>query len=220
MPAALLQEGRSIERLDPVLKTGDPIYLFNIYGCEFDQNLGTCGRWYIPACPEGKPYIRAPKAIDGTFEEIYPHFTDKEEFRSRARSGEEIAKAICGIGPGQSPNEDITKFGVFFSYNETPSKDELAKARAKLVKHLESYIRRGDELAASADANERKSVDESFYRAARFLNVKRPWMSEATEMTVCPFCTTPLKPSAVICPGCKEVINKAGYDALKAKIGA
>jgi hypothetical protein len=87
---------RSIERLDPRTLTGDPYYIFNIYSNEYTINLGTCGLWYIPACPEGREYMRAPKAIPGTMEENYPHFTDSEEFRARARVGDDIVTAILG----------------------------------------------------------------------------------------------------------------------------
>lgn len=207
---------RSIERIDPRLLVGKPTYLFNIYSNTYTINTGTTGLWLIPACPEGQEYVRAPKEVPGTVVDTYPHYTDREEFRSRAIPGEDIVKAILGL---DRPQEDITALGVFASHNEEPKKHELDAAKRKLVPTLQKLIALADRLAASHDAMDRQSVyDDRFFRAARYLNVKKPWMSEAAEMTVCPFCTIAISPSAVICSGCKEVINPEAYKAMKQKM--
>jgi len=209
----------TIEHIDPRLLAGDPIYLFNIYSISDTINLGTNGMYYMPPCPEGKEWIRANTVIPATVEGIYPHFTDKEEYRARPTPGEDIAKFFLGIGPGDGPNEDRRKFGWFTSTNSAPTKAELAEAKKHLVAYLTAKVRRGDELAASADPNDRKSVDDSFYRAANYLNVKRPWMNEPTEMTLCPFCSIAVRPSASKCSGCGEIINASLYEAQKKQIG-
>lgn len=219
--ATMLRDGAaSIERIDPRILTGDPIYLFNIYSISEMINLGTSGMYFMPPCPEDKEYIRAPAFIPGTVEGTYPHFTDREEYRARPTPGVDIAKCFLGIGPGQGPDEDRRRFGWFTSTNPVPTKAELADAKKHLTDYLKAKIRKGDELAASADPLDRRSVDDSFYRAAHYLNVKRPWMSEATEMTLCPFCSVPVRPQASKCSGCGEVINAELYAAQKKQIGA
>jgi hypothetical protein len=208
---------RSIERLDPRTLTGDPYYIFNIYSNEYTINLGTCGLWYIPACPEGREYMRAPKAIPGTLEENYPHFTDSEEFRARAWVGEDIVTAILGT---DRPMENITNFGIFATHNEVPTKQEIAAAKKLLIPQLQRLIAQADQFYASAKPEERQSVyDDKYFRAARYLNVKKPWLSEAAEMTVCPFCSIAVSPVAAICSGCNQVINQARYDEIKARVG-
>ena len=209
----------SIERLDPRLLVGEPTYLFNVYLTEHNVNLGTVGQFYIPACPEGKEWERSPNVIPGTVEDIYPHFTDREEYRSRPTVGEDVVNAILGIGVGQHASEDIRRFGIFASPNEVPTKKELATANAVLVTELQKQIRDADNLAASSKGDERESAqNEKFYRAARRLNVKRSWMSEAAEMTVCPFCSVAVGPTASICHGCNQIINQAAFDATKLKL--
>jgi hypothetical protein len=211
----------TIERLDPRLKTGKDTYFFNIYLTEHQINLGTAGQYYIGPCPEGEEWVRSPTVVPGTVEDIYPHFTDKEEYRCRPTPGEDVVKAALGIGPGQTEGEDIRRYGIFASQNSTPSKHELAEAKKRLVTELQRQIREADQMAASADPKTRESAqNEKFYRAARFLNIKKPWMSESAEMTVCPFCTTAVGPTASICPGCKEVINAEAYAAMKKQMGA
>jgi hypothetical protein len=206
----------SIERLDPRLLTGKPTYLFNIYSNEYTVNLGTCGIWYIPACPEGKPFERAPQAVPGTFEDIYPHFGENEVYRSRAIPGEDIVQAILGT---DRPQENITRWGVFSSHNEEPTKAEINAAKQKLIPQLQQVLAKTDQYFASAHAHERQSVyDDKNFRAARFLNVKKPWLSEANEMTVCPFCTIAVSPTASICHGCHQVINQVQFDAMKAQV--
>jgi hypothetical protein len=217
----VLRDGAPIiEHIDPRLLTGDPIYLFNIYSISETVNLGTSGVYYMPPCPEDKEFVRSPNVIPGTVEGIYPHFNEREEYRSRPTPGEDVAKCVLGIGPGQGQDEDRRRFGWFTSTNQTPTKAELAEAKKRLNVYLTAKIRKGDELAASADPNDRKSVDDSFYRAANRLNVKRPWMSEATEMTLCPFCSIPVRPSASKCSGCGEIINAELYAAQKKQVGA
>lgn len=206
----------SIERLDPRLLTGETTYLFNIYSTEHQINLGTSGQYYVPPCPEGKEWVRSPTVIPGTVEDIYPHFTDKEEYRSRPTFGEDVVKAALGIGIGQRPEEDIRRFGIFASHNSTPSKQELAEAKKRLVTELQRQLREADQLASSADPKNRESAqNEKFYKAARYLNVKKPWLSESAEMTICPFCSSAVSPNASICGSCKEIINPEAYAAMK-----
>lgn len=204
-----------IERLDPRLLAGEPTYLFNIYGTEHMVNLGTAGQYYIPPCPEGKEWVRAPQSVPGTVEDIYPHFTDREEYRSRAIPGEDIVRDILSAGTPM----DIQRYGIFGSHNSSPTKQELQAAKNILVKELQKEIREADELAASADPMDRKSAqNEKFYRAARYLNIKKGWMSESAEMTLCPFCSIPVRPTASKCSGCNEVINHTLYEAQKKQI--
>ena len=220
MSATIVRDGAAtIERIDPRLLGGDKIYLFNIYSITETVNLGTSGIYHMPPCPEDKEYIRSPNVIPGTVEGVYPHFTEREEYRARPTPGEDVAKCFLGIGIGQGPDEDRRRFGWFTSTNPKPTKEELAEAKKYLNAYLTAKIRKGDELAASADPLDRRSVDDSFYRAAQRLNVKRPWMSEATEMTLCPFCSVPVRPSASKCSGCGEVINAELYAAQKKQIG-
>lgn len=205
-----------IERLDPRLLTGKPFYLFNIYRREFSINLGTCGQYYIPGCPEGVDFVKSPNVVPGTVQDIYPHFTDSEEYRCTPTPGEDVVKSILGT---DRPEEDITRFGVFASNNEKPTKEELAEAKKKLIPFLQKQIAQADRYFASADAGERQSVyDIKFFEAARYLNVKKPWLSEAAEMTLCPFCSSAVRPGAPKCGSCHEIINMQAYEALKASI--
>lgn len=218
----VLREGApTIERTDPRMLTGDTIYLFNIYSHSEMINLGSAGMYFMPACPDDKEYVRSPNTIPGTVEDTYPHFTDHEEYRTRLLVGADVAKCFLGIGPGDKADDvDRRRFGWFTSTNPVPSKAELATAKAALIKFLTAKIRKGDELASSSNPKDRESVDDSFYLAAKKLNVKRPWMSEATEMTLCPFCSIPVRPAASKCSGCGEVINAKAYEEQKKQIGA
>jgi hypothetical protein len=205
------------DRLDPRTLMGEPSFIFNIYSSEVTVNLGTCGIWYIPPCPEGTDYVRAPQAIPGTYEEMYPHFTDGVEYRSRAVPGEDI---VAGILAEDRPMESLPRLGIFASHNSIPTKQELVAAKKNLIPHLQQLIAQADKFYASPDPAERQSVyDDKFFRAARFLNVKKPWLSEASEMTMCPFCSIAVSPQASICSGCHQIIDQARFDAMKAQIG-
>lgn len=219
-----LREGAAtIERLDPVLLEGkEPWYLYSIYSMPLEGtaiNLGTAGQYYVPPCPEGKEWMRSPTVIPGVVADTYPHFTDKEEYRVRARPGDEVMKAALGIGPGQSKTEDLRRWGINASHNSKPTKEELAAWRKVLIENLQRELRKADTLYASAKPEERASVDsEHFFVAARYLGVKKPWMHESQQMTVCPFCNVGVSPVASKCHGCNEVINQAAYEAQKKQI--
>lgn len=207
---------RKVQRIDPRMLTGEPTYLFNIYGNEYTRDLGTWGIWYIPPCPEGKAFIRGPKEVPGTIVDTYPHFTDSEEFRSVAVPGEDAVKAILGL---DNPMDNISNYGIFASKNLKPTAEELSAAKKKLIPELQRLLAQADKFLASPDPIERQSVyDTKYFRAARFLNVKKPWLSEAAEMTVCPFCTVAVSPQASICSGCHQVINKTAFDAMQKQI--
>lgn len=204
------------DRIDPRALTGEPWYIFNTYSHTDTINLGTCGLWFIPPCPDGTDWTRAPQSIPGTFEEMYPHYTDGVEFRSRAVPGEDIVAAILAQ---DRPTENLIRFGIFASHNSSPTKQELTEAKKHLVPYLQSLIAKADKLFASPDGQERMSVyDDKFFRAARYLNVKKPWLSEAAEMTVCPFCSIAVSPNAAVCSGCNQTIDQVKFDAIKARI--
>ena len=212
-------ERRTIERLDPALLEGPVHYIFNIYDCEFTQNLGSAGVYYIPPCPEGKEWVRSAQTIPWVTEDIYPHFTDHEEYRVIGRPASQIIPCLLGYGPMQGPSEDIRRFGVFVSLNEVPSKSELKRANDILEKELRAQVQQADEMNRDADPLTRQSVNNpKYYRALNRLNISRNWKQESSALTLCPFCTTGISPTASICPGCKQVVNKAAFEATQKQL--
>lgn len=208
----------TIDRIDPRLLQGEPTYLFNIYSREYNRNTGSTGAFYIPPCPAGKEYVRGPQAVPGTVADTYPHFQESESYRVRATVGEDIVKAVLGIGAGQNASMDIRKWGVFASKNAKPTKEELAEARKQLIPTLQKAIREADEWSASADPVLRQSIDQHHYDAANFLGVKRAWMSVSEATGSCVFCGSPQKEGVPRCGSCGEITDQALYDSLKAKI--
>ena len=209
-----------IQHIDPRMLAGDPTYIFNIYSIDHGmRNTGTTGTYYVGPCPEGQAYYRSPTPVPAVVQDIYPHFGEKEEYRALAVPGDDIVAAVLGISPGQNPDDDITRFGVFASKNKTPSKQELDAARAKLITELQRQVRVADQLYADADADMRKSAfDNKFFKAARFLNVRnKPWLMENAEVSTCKWCGADVRPDVPMCPGCHKIINKALYDRMEAE---
>jgi ribosomal protein L37AE/L43A len=218
MQANHFQPKAVIEHIDPrILAMGEPWYLFNIYDMEHTRPVSTWGTYFIPACPEGEPWVRSASVIPGTYQENYAKFTDKEEYPARAIPGEDIVKAVLAL---ESPLENITRFGVFASHNETPTKKELEQANKKLETFLIAQVQEADQWSTSVDGIERQSIGAHHWKAARRLRVTRPWMNEAEALDSCPFCDKPVKRGVPKCSHCHEVIDAAAYAALKAKIGA
>lgn len=217
MQANPFQPKAIVEQIDPrILASGDTTYLFNIYDIEHTRACSTWGTYFIPACPEGKKYVRAAQVIPGTYQENYAKFTDKEEYPARAIPGEDIVKAVLAL---DNPMENITRFGVFASTNEKPTAAELEAANKKLETYLIALVQEADQWHTSVDPLERQSIGQHHWKAARHLNVTRPWMHAAEAMSACPFCSTPVKSGIPKCPNCAEILDAKGYAELKAKIG-
>lgn len=210
----------TMDRVDPRMLTGEPWYFFNIYSNEHTAPLGNLGHFVIPACPPDQPYVRSGNVIPGMVEEMYAHFTDTEEYRSRLLVGADVAACVLGYGQGNSPGEDMRRFGMFASPNPKPTSQELAAAKQRLVVELTNQIREADELAAAADPELQQSArNPKYYRAARYMGVKKSWLTEVAAMTMCPYCGTDMRPGVPVCSSCHRIVDQARYDALEASRG-
>ena len=78
-------------------------------------------------------------------------------------------------------------------------------------------------LCVMADADweknhDMRAVSDLQRLAAKNMGINRQWVEfRMEEMTRCPYCNSPLSPSAAVCGNCKEVINKTKYAKLKAE---
>ncbi len=52
--------------------------------------------------------------------------------------------------------------------------------------------------------------------AAVYMGINKDWVRFVPEQQVnCPFCTILMPPAAIVCPNCREVVDRVRYDALK-----
>jgi hypothetical protein len=122
------------------------------------------------------------------------------EFSITAREvAEDIARELNGdSGEGSF-------HGVFVAAGEAPTEGELAEARRR----LEEFQRR---LVAAADLEWERTHNPMFItdlerRAARELNLEKPWLYDSKPLAECPVCAEKIKHGVAVCKSCGAILN-------------
>jgi hypothetical protein len=113
---------------------------------------------------------------------------------------EDIAREINGdSGEGSF-------HGVFVAAGETPTESELADARRRLE---EFHLR----LVATADLEWERTRNPMFItdlerRAARQLNLEKPWLYNSKPQAECPVCAEKIKHGVAVCRSCGAILDR------------
>jgi hypothetical protein len=113
---------------------------------------------------------------------------------------EDIAREINGdSGEGSF-------HGVFVAAGEAPTEGELADARRR----LEEFQHR---LVAAADLEWERTRNPMFItdlerRAARQLNLEKPWLYDPKPLAECPVCAEKIKHGVAVCRSCGAILDK------------
>ena len=136
------------------------------------------------------------------------------EYRITAREiAEDIAREI------NSDSGEGSYHGVFVAAGEMPTDNELADARHR----LQEFHRR---LVAAADLEWERTHNPMFItdlerRAARQLNVEKPWLYDPRPLADCPVCAEKIKHGVAVCKSCGAILDreKAAQYGLVAREG-
>jgi hypothetical protein len=136
------------------------------------------------------------------------------EYRITAREiAEDIAREI------NSDSGEGSYHGVFVAAGEMPTDNELADARHR----LQGFHRR---LVAAADLEWERTHNPMFItdlerRAARQLNVEKPWLYDPRPLADCPVCAEKIKHGVAVCKSCGAILDreKAAQYGLVAREG-
>ncbi len=115
----------------------------------------------------------------------------------------EIAEDIAREINGDSGEGSF--HGVFVASGETPTESELADARRR----LEEFQRR---LVAAADLEWERTRNPMFItdlerRAARQLNLEKPWLYDSKPLAECPACAEKIKHGVAVCRSCGAILD-------------
>jgi hypothetical protein len=136
------------------------------------------------------------------------------EYRITAREiAEDIARELNGdSGEG-------SYHGVFVAAGDLPTDSELADARHR----LQEFHRR---LVAAADLEWERTKNPMFItdlerRAARQLNLEKPWLYDPKPLADCPVCAEKIKHGVAVCRSCGAILDreKAAQYGLVAREG-
>ena len=206
----------------------EKIHVFNVGPWQQTVNTGSTGTFTIPACPQDKPYAEmlVLNAESGKWEPpisiIMEEFVIKseDEMSSLTEDGWNFAQSMLGIGRGQHPGRQLTRFGIFASRNETPTKDELAAAHKALEEECRQIVKwAGDIYATDRKLFARAVRPELHFVAARILGRDNPqdspWMLDANPVgrIKCKMCGRLCDPDVATCEA-GHVVNRQLYDEL------
>lgn len=186
---------------DAVQVGADPpgkYYIFNLGPMEHNVEKGSAGVFKIKACVDAEPYSE-PLVIPSVWRDSY--FIE-QEMKTHAVSGEFMAIDIvhpitASIGAGKtwwSMGANLDDIGVFWTKNNPPSDEDIAKAREKMEKTYRKLLN----MAASIEAAGRIDDITPLMRiAASYFQEDRPWNKIYRKLSECPGCMEPVKAGAI-----------------------
>lgn len=109
--------------------------------------------------------------------------------------------------------QNLAPFGLFVSYSENPTEQELKKAELRRNEH---YMK----LVGEADADWMRfhnitMIQDVAKRAARRMGYERDWLYDIPDQDDCPACGEKIKPGVAICKSCHCVIDAAKFAKMK-----
>jgi len=125
-------------------------------------------------------------------------------------SAREIAEDLCReINSDAGENSFL---GVFVCAGDTPTEEELRRARVR----LEDFYRA---LVAAADREWERShsflfINDLERRAAAHLGLEKEWFYQERETQECPGCGERVKPGVAVCKTCNAILDREKALAL------
>lgn len=169
----------------------------------------------LPAVPKGQP--PATTKIDDNVQ--YAKILSTAPEAKYTILGEEIAadfvKHVAQDGPFMT--EDARP-AVWICAGDEPTQEEIAANLQKLRAYCGLMVEYADDLDRRRQAGEPNvpKVTLRMKDAARFLDLKREWLTDlVNSATTCWACTLTIPAHAIRCPHCKEIVNQARYDERK-----
>lgn len=196
-----------IETQDEGQAPGYVIYVYNIIDREWlVEQPPLFPGVRIPACKPGQkfsytifpPFVKEPYNKPGTTEMYYKKVDGRKCVTSllnpSAFPGTSWDSQTQFWDSGDQYGNNLNEFGVFWSLT-TPDEEvqldkEIAIFRQRVVKTMNSLVRRGEELAAAGDL---KSISPLHHFAMDYLGKTAPWHMAAHHMVTCPNCGDPVR---------------------------
>jgi hypothetical protein len=200
------------------------VHIFNVGPFSHTIPLGSPGIFYIPACPWDKPYIESLTKLHELEEEFYPDKDKRQPMKRLSSEGRKMAIDILGEGRNQDKRFSRRKVGVFIAEGDEPTTAEHEGAIRELKIYAAAQVGIMDQLW---DRDRKLAYDmfrpETFGACARVLGLTgkdKPWLAQGapSENIECPMCKTSIKPDAIVCYNCREVVNIEAYNARKAEL--
>lgn len=171
-------------------------YIFNLGPMEHRIERGSLGTFIVPACPIGSPYSKPlvlPSVVKSSFLDAatYAMKTDDIEGKYIAK---DLINPYLGDDSVLSQGANLSEQGVFWTFNEIPTKEELATARTK----LETFLRKQLDIATRLETEGNLNTITPYMRlAATYFGEDRTWNKIYRKIGECPMCQEPMKENTI-----------------------
>lgn len=155
----------------------------------------------IPAC--GDERYKKVISIPHPFLQIERH-PDKNEAIVYREVAEKVAQSLCNpdnptldqdyVNPqplGWGVN--LNALGVFWSKNDPPTKEEIAKANARVEKYYASLMERSRVMEITDPKGLEQLINQDFHLAAEHFGLETVWHRKLAQKAECPNCGEPIK---------------------------
>lgn len=196
-----------LTRIEAKVSDETRVWIYNVGPWEHFNDLGSTGRWWIPACPTDKEWVTMPRELPGIFTETVP--IDEKSFELRRENGTQLgegvlsdednvtaseggrymAEQIVGVGPMVNPQNSLIKFGVFIGRKvgwgdrdktkpPAPHYEELDAAKDKLKKHYQFLVQEAVAAFERGPGMAEATIRPQHITAAKALKLEnQPWMA-------------------------------------------
>lgn len=156
----------------------------------------------VPACGPDEEYKKVV-AIPHPFQQIERH-PDKNEAIIYREVAEKVAQSLCNpdnptldqdyvvrspLGLGVNLNAQ----GVFWSRNDPPTKEEIAKAKKRVEQYYASLIERARTLEIANPKELEQLINQDYHLAAEHFGIETSWHKKLIQKAECPNCGEPIK---------------------------
>lgn len=196
-----------LTRIEAKVSDESRVWIYNVGPWEHFNDLGSTGRWWIPACPVGQDYVTMPRELPGIYTEAVP--IDEKSFELRRENGTQLgegvlsdednvtaseggrymAEQIIGIGPMVNPQNSLLKFGVFIGEQvgwgdkaktkpPVPKDGELHASLTKLEAHYKFLVQEAVSAYERGPSMAEATIRPQHITAAKALKLEnQPWMA-------------------------------------------
>jgi hypothetical protein len=207
---------KNVQRVPDVMRriaAEKSFHIYNVGPYTWLRHMGSMGAWTIQkADPETgiSPALKVPALV---FETVP---TDMDKMEERSHDGRDFVNDLLGVGKFKTPDQDLTRWGVFFTEGTEPTEAEIEKAHLQVLDRCRDMINQADGFEAQGP-NQLINITEQHRWAAKMLNVERPWSKETRAMIDCPGCGEKILPTVAVHGGrigCGAILDRERAEEL------
>lgn len=179
------------------------VHVFNVGKFPMKVNTGMIKNYNVPTCKDGEEYVRCftiPDVVTQAWQD-----PDNQQVRTFSEDGRRVAMDLINptnMGLDQdvefrpedvvSQGSNLAVWGLFWSLNDPPTREELAKAKKRMEKHYRTLMQQADGFSR---INKPDQIQEYHHVAADYFGYAGHgnWHVALEAPAACPNCGENIK---------------------------